>query len=78
MLFQASDQEAVVVELEAGKVFQLNETAARIVELISAGKSTDEIPAVLHNEYDIDPAVIREETLRIIQFLLDRGIVVEG
>lgn len=78
VLFQGSDQEAVMVELQAGKVFELNETAARVVELIGAGNSTDKIVAVLADEYDVDRAVIEKEASRVIQSLLDRGLVVEG
>lgn len=78
VLFQASDEEAVMVELQAGKVFELNETAARVVELIGAGNSTDQILALLSDEYDIDRAVIEKETARVVQSLLDCGLVVEG
>jgi len=67
-----------MVELQAGKVFELNETAARIVELIAAGSPTDKILAVLSDEYDVDRVVIEKEASRVIQSLIDRGLVVEG
>lgn len=67
-----------MVELQAGKVFELNETATRIIELIGAGTSTGQILAVLSDEYDVDRAVIEKEASRVIQSLLDRGLVVEG
>lgn len=77
VLFQVSHQEAVMVELQAGKVFELNETGARIAELIASGASIDKILAVLSDEYDIERDVIQQETLRIVQSLLDRGLVVQ-
>jgi hypothetical protein len=78
VLFQACNQEGVMVDLRGGKVFELNQTGARMVELIAARNSIDEIFATLFDEFDVDRAVMQEETSTLIQSLLDRGLVVES
>lgn len=67
-----------MVDLSGGKVFELNQTGARIVELIAAGNSIDKILAALFDEFDVDRAAMREEASALIQSLLDRGLVVES
>lgn len=78
VLFQVCDQEAAMVDLLGGKVFELNQTGARMIELIAAGNATDKVLATLFDEFDVDRAVMQEEVSALIQSLLDRGLVVES
>ena len=67
-----------MVDLQGGKVFGLNQTGARMVELIAAGDSIEQILTILVEEYEGDRAVIQKETSALIQSLLDRGLVVQN
>ena len=78
VLFDAANEDGVIVDLSGEKVFELNQTGARAVELIAAGHSIDEIFNTLFEEYSVDRAVMKQEISVLIQSLLDRGLIVEG
>ena len=78
VLFEAFNEEGVIVDMDGEKVFELNQTGARTVELIAGGHSVDEILSALLEEYSADRAAMKEEISALVQSLLDRGLIVES
>lgn len=58
-------------------VFNLNETAERIFDLLSEGKDRDEIVAILCEEYETDRATAEEYTDEYIAQLRKAGILLD-
>lgn len=67
---------AVLVHLDTGRVFELNDTAARIWELVAAGRIAADIVAVLQDEYAGDSAVVAREVDELIDRWLQEGLLV--
>jgi PqqD family protein of HPr-rel-A system len=69
--FQRMDEETLVVDPRSREVHLLNETAARIWELLETASSVDEIVETLAQEYEGSP---REDLRREVEaFLSDLG-----
>ena len=56
------------------KIYNINEIGARIFELLSVDKNTDEIIEILLTEYAIDIDTLKNDVLEFISELKKRGI----
>ena len=68
------DGEAVVLDVERGIYFGLDEIAFRIWTLLSAGQDADAIAARLSDEYNAPPAEIRADVDQFLEILVARGL----
>jgi len=74
--FQKLAEETIVVDPRRREVHLLNETAARIWELLSAPRSVDELAAALGDEYDVGEAELREAVVELVDGLSSKGLLV--
>ena len=75
---QASSEllgEAVILNLQSGVYYGLNETGSLIWNLIQQSKSLKEIRDVIINEYEIEPALCTDYVLQLVQDLASAGLV---
>ena len=56
-------------------IYTLNETGARIYELIDGEKTLGEIKAILAQEFDVAEAVLEKQLLEIIKLLASIGSI---
>ena len=68
------DGEAVILDLNSGEYFGLNETGARIWELLEL-HDTSEIAATLAREFTVTPAEASAAVDTLIHQLLDKRLV---
>ena len=61
--------------LEHNGLFVLTPTGAELWDYLVEGKTIDEIVDIMSEEYDEDPAVIREDALALIKKLADLNLV---
>jgi hypothetical protein len=69
------DGEALLVKLHDETVFALNATGARIVQLLTDGRSVDGVAEVLGLEYDVAHEEAVREVCRLVDDLMERGLV---
>ena len=72
------DEETIVVDPRSREVHLLNETAARIWELLASARTIEDLTTALVEEYDGPIAEVRasvEETLKIFS---DKGLLAGG
>ncbi len=69
------DGEWVVLDLLGGNYFGLDEMGGLIWQQLRAGKSVKEISDLLAENYDAPEATILEDVLRLVNELLERGLV---
>ncbi len=74
LAWQVIDGEAVVLDLRKNRSLGLNETGALVWSLLPF-KNEEEIAADLVRRFGIQPARAREDVARLIQALLERGLV---
>ena len=67
--------EAVILNLESGIYYGLNEVGARIWELLREPKDLDSIRDVLLEEYEIDAETLQRDIVAIIDALRVAGLV---
>lgn len=68
--------EVLVLDLRTSHYFGLAGPGARIWQLAEAGETSEAIVEALSREYESDPAVIREDVARLLDELVERGLLV--
>jgi hypothetical protein len=68
------DRQTVILDLHSGEYFGLNETGARIWQLLD-GRDTSEIAEVLTREFEVSPTEAATAVNALIQQLLDKRLV---
>jgi hypothetical protein len=58
-------------------IYTLNETGARIWELIDGQRTLAEIHQHISQEFEIDPMVARDDLVELVESLLEQGALVE-
>jgi PqqD family protein of HPr-rel-A system len=69
------EEEAIVVNPRTREVHLLNETAARIWELLETPRSIDDLCTVLGDEFDAEPAVLRAAVEGFVSDLSGKGLL---
>ncbi len=65
----------VVVNLATDQIHELNETAARLLELLGEGKTAAVAADELAAEYEADPEIVRADVERTLRVFLDGALV---
>jgi len=69
--------EAVLLSIETGHYFGLNEVGARVWALLAQGLDLEAVAARLLEEYDVAETVVRSDLERLVDDLVRAGLVVE-
>ena len=77
VVLQVIDGEALVLKLQDETVFSLNDTGARIAQLIDCGHPIDEVACILSREYGAPPDAVESEVNGLVQVLRTKGLVVD-
>jgi len=77
VVLQVIDGEALLLKLQDEVVFSLNETGARIAQLIAGGRSVEATVDALTIEYGQIREEVERDVIALVQALLARGLVVD-
>jgi hypothetical protein len=72
---ELDDKEAVLLHLETKNYYTLNDTGARIWQLLCSGLSISEIIKKIDSEYEMTFKSSKESILKLIQDLLDEKLL---
>jgi hypothetical protein len=67
--------EAVILNLESGVYFGLNEVGTRIWALIQQYSSLRKVLEAIQQEYDVAPQTLESDLLQLVEQLNARGLV---
>ena len=67
--------EAVLLNLQSGTYFGLNEVGTRIWTLFGEKKSLRQVFETLKQEYDVAPETLEQDLLRLVGELKTKGLV---
>ncbi|MGC5771071.1 lasso peptide biosynthesis PqqD family chaperone [Paenibacillus pabuli] len=67
--------EKVMMSIHTGKYYNLGSTGGRIWDLLSEERTLSELVEVLASEYDIEPAVCREQVVQFLDHLTQEGLI---
>jgi len=74
--FQQLDEDTIVVDPRRREVHLLNETAARVWELLASPHSLEELVTTLAEEYDAPADEVRASTEDLVRDLGEKGVFV--
>ena len=77
VLFQRFGKEAILVNLDDETIYQLNETGARIAELLAKERSVRELLTILDREFNKNSSDIEWDVLTFLEGMLSHELVVE-
>lgn len=75
VVFKRLDQRMVLVRLETNQVFELNDTGARIWEMLDAGAGEEEILERLISEFEVAPDQLRRDLDTLVEELQSAGLL---
>ncbi len=75
VLFRKLDDEIVLLDLDSGEYFSLNDTGARVWELVGEGLAAEEIADRLAREFAVTPEVAIEHVRDLCTELLAAGLL---
>ena len=67
--------ETVLLNLESGVYYGLDTVGTRVWQLLMQGRTIDAICETMIDEYDVARDVLRDDVLRLVGELRERGIV---
>ena len=73
--YQKLEEETIVVDPRTREVHLLNDTAARIWELLASARSLDELAETLGEEYDVPADELRAGVAELLAGLHDKGLL---
>lgn len=68
---------AVLVHLQTNRIFELNETAARVWELLGSGVPPGDLSNRLLAEFDVDAATAAIEVRTLLDLFAREGLLAE-
>ena len=69
--------ETVLLDLETGHYFGLDNVGQRIWESVSKGEDLGETVSAIVTEYDVDKAQAEADVIEFARTLIERGLLVE-
>ncbi|MBI4730508.1 MAG: PqqD family protein [Acidobacteria bacterium] len=76
VVFQVLDGEAVLLHLQSGAYFALNETGTRIWGLIEKHSNLARVRAVMLAEYDVAPGALDADIAELVERLIEKELLV--
>lgn len=73
--FTQMDDEAVLLDLNTGTYFGLNDVGCRLVALLQQGLSLDESSARLASEFDIAQELALKDITRLVDDMVEKNLL---
>ena len=68
--------EAVILNLDSERYYGLDDVGTRFLSVLTTSDSIESAYDRLRDEYDVDPQVLRNDLLGLIESLLDQGLLI--
>lgn len=75
MLSSDMDGEKVMMSIENGEYYGLNQIGSRIWELIETPKTIDELIGKLTDEFDVSPELCENDVMVFLKELLEKNLI---
>ncbi len=75
VLVQELDGEAVLLNLESERYFGLDDVGTRVWQHLLEHRRLERVCEEMHKEYEVDESRLRADILRLVEELIEAGIV---
>jgi hypothetical protein len=69
------DQQAILLHVDTGVYYGLDEVGTRIWSLLSDGHDTPSVLSTLAEEYDVDPTELHRDVSTFLDRMLELGLI---
>ena len=76
VLISQLQEESVILNLESERYFGLDDVGTRFLSVLTSSESIDAAYQTLSAEYDVDPYILRQDLLALVENLVDQGLLI--
>ena len=76
VLISNLQDESVILNLDSERYYGLDDVGTRFLSVLTTSDSIETAYERLRNEYDVDPQVLRNDLLALIENLVDQGLLI--
>jgi len=76
VLISHLQDEAVILNLDSERYYGLDDVGTRFLSVVTTSESVESAYDRLRGEYDVDPDILRNDLLALIENLIDRGLLI--
>lgn len=76
VLISQLQDESVILNLDSERYYGLDDVGTRFLSVLRTSDSIEAAYERLRNEYDVDPQVLRNDLLAIVENLIDQGLLI--
>lgn len=76
VLISHLQEESVILNLDSEKYFGLDDVGTRFLSVLTSSESIEAAYERLRNEYDVDPQILRNDLLSLVNNLIDQGLLI--
>jgi hypothetical protein len=76
VLISQLQEESVILNLESERYYGLDDVGTRFLTVLTSSESIEAAHETLSREYDVDPIVLRDDLLALVEKLVDQGLLI--
>ena len=76
VLISNLQDESVILNLDSERYYGLDDVGTRFLSVVTTSDSIESAYERLRHEYDVDPQVLRNDLLALIENLVDQGLLI--
>ena len=76
VLISHLQEESVILNLESERYFGLDDVGTRFLTVLTSSETLEAAHQKLATEYDVDPEVLREDLLALVENLVEQGLLI--
>ena len=76
VLISQLQEESVILNLESERYFGLDDVGTRFLSVLTSSESIDAAYQTLSAEYAVDPYILRQDLLALVENLVDQGLLI--
>jgi len=75
VLISSLQDESVILNLDSERYYGLDDVGTRFMSVLTTSESIEIAYERLRDEYNVDPEVLREDLIALVERLIDQGII---
>ena len=77
VMTQQVEGDAVLLDIDSGEYFSLNEVGGMVWELCDGSRSVEDVAELISSEFDVDTSAALSDAIELLESLVGAGLVVE-
>jgi len=76
VLISRLQEESVILNLQSERYFGLDDVGTRFLTVLTSSESIEDAYQELAAEFDVDPEVLRQDLIALVEKLIDQGLLI--